>query len=260
MWKNHKKAIEILRDKFKGNDAFTAMIISGSIARGRAKESSDVDIVLVASEAEYERRAQKKQLHYLTRDVEHKGGVVDGKVVDKSFLREAADRGSEPTRAAFIDSYCLYSHDDEIQDLIRRIPVYQESEREEKMKSFWAQLHSANWYYKQAGKRDDPYLRMFSVNKMVLFAGRLILAHNRILYPYHKWFLKTLETAPERPDGLTELMTQAMDGYHEENVQRLFDAVITYKDWIKPPEGWAVRYNQDSEYNWLNHPAPLEDR
>lgn len=197
MWENHKEAIEVLREKFSRDDAFTAMIVSGSIAQGRAKVSSDVDIVLVASDKEYARRLEKRQLHYLTRDVEHKGGVVDGKVVDMSFLREAADRGSEPTRAAFIDSYCLYTHNDEVYDLIQRIPVYQESERDEKMKSFWAQLHSAKWYYMQAMKRDDQYLRMFSVNKMVLFAGRLILAHNRILYPYHKWFMKTLESAPD---------------------------------------------------------------
>lgn len=101
---------------------------------------------------------------------------------------------------------------------------------------------------------------MFSVNKMVLFAGRLILAHNRILYPYHKWFLKTLETAPKKPVGLIDLMIKAVSGYQEEDVRGLFESVNSYTDWIKPSEGWAVRYNLDSEYNWLDHPAPIEDR
>ena len=38
---------------------------------------------------------------------------------------------------------------------------------------------------------------------MVLFAGRLILAHNAVLYPGNKWLVRVLRDVPEQPPGLT---------------------------------------------------------
>jgi hypothetical protein len=42
------------------------------------------------------------------------GVGIDGKVVGKEFLREAVKRGSEQTRALFIDAYAEFSNDPEI--------------------------------------------------------------------------------------------------------------------------------------------------
>ena len=39
---------------------------------------------------------------------------------------------------------------------------------------------------------------------MILFGGRLILAHNEILYPFHKWFMRVLGSAPNKPEWLME--------------------------------------------------------
>ncbi len=58
------------------------------------------------------------------------------------------------------------------------------------------------WYTKEARKRDNRYLLGLAVNKMVLFGGRVMLAHNEILCPFHKWFLKVLEQAPDRPSRI----------------------------------------------------------
>jgi hypothetical protein len=39
---------------------------------------------------------------------------------------------------------------------------------------------------------------------MVLDSARLLLAYNRMLYPYHKWLMRAVQNAPEKPaDFLT---------------------------------------------------------
>jgi hypothetical protein len=41
----------------------------------------------------------------------------------------------------------------------------------------------------EALKRNAAYLTAHVVAGLVLFGSRLILARNRILYPYHKWLM-----------------------------------------------------------------------
>ena len=54
----------------------------------------------------------------------------------------------------------------------------------------------------EAIKRNDKYLLTRAVGDLVLYGGRLILAHNEVLYPYHKFLMTELERAPEKPDDL----------------------------------------------------------
>ena len=44
----HKRVIQRLVEQFKDDPRFPALIISGSVAKGRARKDSDIDIVLVA--------------------------------------------------------------------------------------------------------------------------------------------------------------------------------------------------------------------
>ena len=55
MEEQHKRVIQRLVEQFKDDPRFPALIISGSVAKGRARKDSDIDIVLVASEEEFAR-------------------------------------------------------------------------------------------------------------------------------------------------------------------------------------------------------------
>jgi hypothetical protein len=68
------------------------------------------------------------------------------------------------------------------------------------MISFYSQIIVYHWYIGEAEKRNDTYLTRRSAVDLVLFCGRLILAHNQMLYPYHKWFMRQLDKAPDKPD------------------------------------------------------------
>lgn len=58
MFKHHQDSINNVIKKMKENDNVLALIIAGSIAHGFATEDSDVDIMIVVSQEEYERRCK----------------------------------------------------------------------------------------------------------------------------------------------------------------------------------------------------------
>ena len=44
----HRRAISRLAERFAEDDRYSAIIVGGSVANGRAREDSDVDILMVA--------------------------------------------------------------------------------------------------------------------------------------------------------------------------------------------------------------------
>lgn len=45
----------------------------------------------------------------------------------KQFLKDAAEKGSEPARNAFVKAQVLFTKDSEIPDIVAKIPVFQET-------------------------------------------------------------------------------------------------------------------------------------
>jgi len=121
---HHREVIEHLTAQFGDDTRFPALIVAGSIAHGWERDDSDVDIMLVATVEEYNWRRPERAFHYFTRDFSnYPGGYVDGKIIDLAFLREVAEKDSEPARAAFAGTWCAYSRLAEIDELVQRIPT-----------------------------------------------------------------------------------------------------------------------------------------
>ncbi|HTP10736.1 MAG TPA: hypothetical protein VMP08_20925, partial [Anaerolineae bacterium] len=195
---HHQRAIDRLIDRFQGDPNFLALLIGGSLVKGYGNEGSDVDFMLIATDYEFARRSADRSLTYYTTDLcDYPGGYVDGKIVNVAFLEEVADRGSEPARSAFENVVVAYSHVPLLPDLLDRITAYPDAAHTAKIQSFYAQLLAMQWYVGEAEKRNNQYLMMHTVSELVLFGGRMILAHNRMLYPYHKWFVRRLQDAPQ---------------------------------------------------------------
>jgi len=194
---HHERVIRHLVARFEGDPRYPALIIGGSIAKGRELPDSDVDILLVATDEEFARRLREVDVWYKDDQLaDFPGGYTEGKVIDRQFLVDAADHGSEPARAAFKGAFIAYSRIPDLSDLIARIPVYPERERAEKIRAFYIQLDAASaWFMTDAEKSDDPYLRAWAATTAVFYGYRLILAHNRILYPWHKWLLHEVRQA-----------------------------------------------------------------
>lgn len=248
---HHRRTIERVTELFQPDPRFVAVIIAGSVARCWSRPDSDVDIMMIATDEEYARRAAAEDHHYFNRDLcDYPGGYVDGKLIDMQFLRDAADHGSEPARAAFVGAFTAFSRDPEVDDLLARIPVYPEAEREQKIKAFYSQMMLLNWYVTEAEKRSDPYLLGHVVSELVLYGGRLILAHNRILFPYHKWFMRALLSAPDKPANFMELTGQLLHHPGSDTAQAFCDCVGSFQDWgVTFPQA-VVRFMKDREWAW----------
>lgn len=239
------------------------MIIAGSVAKGCPEENSDVDFMLIATDQEFNQRQKNVQLHVTADALCEPPTYTDGKVINLQFLRDVADHGSEPARAAFADAFIGYSRIPEIETLIKQIPVYQVHEQKEKMISFYSQIVVHHWYIGEAEKRKDTYLIQRSAVDLVLFSGRLILAHNQMLYPYHKWFMRQLDKAPDKPDDFLGLARRLLKSPCKKNADLLTECVLSFQDWPKPPhgnDGVCARFFEDSEWNWGHGPAPVCDR
>lgn len=260
MREHHQRTVDRLVTHFQDDPAFLALIVGGSIARGWEKEDSDVDILLLASDAEYARRLPGKDFNYFTLDFcDYPGGYVDGKILNLAFLREVADHGSEPARAAFKGAILAHSRLPELADLLNKIPVYPEAVRNARIQSFYAQVQAMLWYVGEAEKRKDAYLLRKMSADLVLFGGRLILAHNRILFPFHKWFMKELEQAPEKPENMLALAEALLANPGKETAEAFARPVLEFSPWEMPAEGWPGRFMEDTEWPWRRGWTPIAE-
>ncbi|MBY8992501.1 MAG: nucleotidyltransferase domain-containing protein [Candidatus Lokiarchaeota archaeon] len=249
---HHKESIDKLVESIKQDNRFLALIIGGSVAKGMEREDSDIDIVLVATDEEFEKRKKKSIfIYYEQKFCNYPGGYVDGKVVDLQFLRTVAERGSEPARDAFRDAWIAYSKTPELEDILNKIPVFQKEEKLKKIRKFYAQFECANWIIKEAERRNDDYLLTRGITDLILFGGRLILEYNEILYPFHKLFMQTLEKAPDKPENLMSLINSLLNERNFKNAEVFYDAVKNFRKW-ETQKFWAIRFLLDTEWAWIN--------
>jgi predicted nucleotidyltransferase len=261
MLENHRRAIDRLVAELEDDPRFVAVLLAGSIARGAERPDSDVDLILIASDGEYARRLPTRDFGYLNREVcDYPGGYAEAKVVPLSYLEEVAERGAEPARAAFVGATVLCSRVPGVEEMVERARAYPEAERDAKLRSFWAQVLIQYWYIGEAERLADRYLLLRSVSEFVLFVARLILAHNRVLFPYHKWLMWELRAAPEQPDELIEALERLLAEPALANANPVLSSVMNFRDWEQPPLGPSAQFMEDSEWHWRRGPAPVADR
>ena len=247
----HRRAIEKLKDHFEADPRFLALIVVGSVARDDAWEASDVDFVLVATDDEYARREASKDLFFagdiFTEDPNHQ---VGGYILDQQYLLDAAERGDERTRYQFFKAKIIFSRISNLKEIVARISAYPEAERIEKMKSFYSQLPLHFSFMELAEYSQNAYLLSETAVALVLFGGRLILAHNRMLYPGRKWFMREFENAPDKPEGIIDLATQLLRHPGIANAKAFWDSIAGHTDWPQQEEGTWQRIQVDNVWNW----------
>jgi len=276
MHPHHAQTIQNITSHLEKDPRVLALLLGGSIAHGYESPTSDVDVMILLSEADYAAQAATGYLTYNNRDcATYDEGYVDGKYITLSFLRAVAERGSEPARYAFDGARILFSRlpDDSSIDLAKEIQLaaaYPLSLKQDRLRRFRAQFAAWHWFVTEARKKPAPgnrYLLTTATSKMVLFAARLILAWNERCYPFHKWVMKEVERVPagEKPEGVVELMERVLgDPENEEESERLFEMVKTFRVWdaTMRPDGWqrwGGQFLEDVEATWLNGGRAVDD-
>ena len=264
MYDHHAASLEKIKSHFLQEKDVLALLLTGSIAHGFEKPDSDVDVLVVLTEEAYQVRLNSGDRTFVRHDLcTYEGGFVDGKYISLDFIRTVAEKGSEPARWAFEGARVVFSRDipegfnleEEIKSLVR----YPIAEKVERIIQFRTQLEIWRWYCVEGRKKENAYLLNVAVGKLVLFGGRLLLAHNELLYPYHKWFPKVLSQAPELPEGFMERFDAAVKDPSEENTQGFYDMVVGFREWERPAFRYGAQFAVDSELNWLYLKTPVDD-
>ncbi len=260
MFEHHERAIQRLKTAYASDPETLAIIVGGSVAKGWATPGSDVDFMAVMEEDALARCVAEERLMVHRTDLtDYEGGYAEGKMVDLAFLRLVAERGSEPARAAFLGAIVLFDRTGEVQPLVDRILVYPETGVEERIRRFHSQLMIWHWYIREAARRDDPTLMSRAVAEFSLFAMRLILAHNRRLYPYHKWALRAVEECPDKPAGVTEALVRLNRQPSPHEASAVSDQLHAWMPLEVDYREHCRHFLEDSEWNWISHPAPIGD-
>src|SRR4051812_11232443 len=142
---HHAASIRNLVAEFERDPSVLALLLGGSLAHGFAKPDSDIDVAIVLSASEFQRRQQGGKLHYNNRTLCTYDGYIDGKYIDEEFLRLVAARGSDPARYAFKDCRVLFSHLGGLENLLAEVVRYPSAENAERTTRFIAQLLAWRW-------------------------------------------------------------------------------------------------------------------
>lgn len=240
MYKHHQETIDNVVKKMQQDESVLALIIAGSITHGFAVADSDVDIMIVVSEEEYQRRYESGQLVYYDKEsCTYEEGYVDGKYVSVQQIKNTANSGYEPGKFAYRDAYVAFSTIPGLEQLMQQAAQYPIRYKEARMRWFYAKFHEWYWFYNDGMKKNNTYVITYALSNMILFGGRAILAYNELLFPYHKWFLKVLEEAEKKPEHLMEMIDTALETKSREAVDQYANAIINFTDWGFKSTEWS---------------------
>ena len=262
LWPHHLETLGNVVSHFEADPTVLAVIFGGSLAHGFGGAGADIDIVVLVTPAELERRSSTLELTHASADLAtYDGGYVDAKFVDLAFLRDVAARGSDPARWAFDGVRVLFSREPELAGVIEAITRYPDAEHDERVRSFAAQLAAWRWFYREGTAKQNAYLQTTALHKVVLFACRLVLARNRSLYPFHKWVLRVTEDAPDRPADLIEQIDALLAAPNQERVDALVSAVLGHfgLDAAEVERTWGTRFLLDTELTWQRGRPPVDE-
>ena len=254
------KAINKLISETKDDPDNIALILIGSSATGEAKEYSDIDLYLVVSDKKAAEIARDKNYFFGSWDPDSYFGIeVDGKVIGMDYLREAVDHANEAVSYSFLQAKILFSKNNEIEPLIKQIPVYPEKERLRRIKFFYAYVKHYRYVGEDAFDRNNVFHAHQCLLQLIYFSGRLILAHNRKLFPCHKRLLSEVAKCGKCPEGFLVKCDRALQNINKEPMLDLYQNMIEYFKEYDYPDIERVGYILEDEWSWKTGILPISE-
>jgi len=259
MLDHHRATIERAVARLRGRDDVLAILIGGSIAHGFATASSDVDLLIVVSDSEWERRLAAGDVTELDREsAAYPGGYVDGKYTSVGFMRAVAERGTEQARYALDGAAIAWSRIQGLEEEVRVAARYPVEGVAERIAAFAAQLGYWRWMYAEGERTGNPYVQALAAPHVVLFAGRIVLARNAMLYPGTKWLVERLRGAPVQPPGLMAAVEAVVVRPTTASIEALAN-LVGEPDETTRDGAWGGRFMIDTELAWLHGGRAVAD-
>jgi hypothetical protein len=186
----------------------------------------------------------------------YEDGYFDVKYMTKAYLEDAAYKGSEPTRNAFIKAQVLFTKDVDIPRIVSKIPIFQKQEKEEKMLSFYSDFW-LNYYYFLKVCPIDGYMKLHAVNEVIYSIYRMILQENEILFPSNRRLEEFVESISDQSAKLVCLGRKSAKSQEMEDIDQFVKYFLEITSYQIPTniENVLSRYTTDFEQWWRN-PRP----
>jgi hypothetical protein len=250
MLPHHQQALDAYVAKQAAEPDVEAVLLTGSVAQGRARPDSDLDVYVVLADEAHRQRWAADALGTLEA-CDYPGGYVDVKYVSRALLEDAVGHGTEPFRASFVGARVVHERGSGLAELAAAIGTYPETSRTQSIRDLLAQvvIH-AGYFLPQALDRDDPFLTAHAASSTALFGGRVMLAHNRELFPCAKQLISSLERCAELPEGFVERTKALCAAPSKEAATDYLMAVATFQDWGLPMEEVLSVFMKVDEWAW----------
>ncbi len=252
MYQHHIESIENMKRYFADRDEVIALIFGGSVAKGCEREDSDLDAMVVISEDKYvERKSRNATAETIDNLCTYHGGYIDVKYMTTQFLKDAAEKGSEPARNAFVKAQVLFTKDPEILDIVTHIPVFQEKEKAEKMLSFYSNFW-LNYYYFLKSCPIDGYMQLHSTNEVIYSIYRMILQQNSILFPSNRRLEEFVKSISSETEHLVSLGKKFAISQNMNDGDEFVDYFMKLNNYKFPEDIGIVlsQYTTDFEQWW----------
>jgi predicted nucleotidyltransferase len=257
MTSEQKKTIELLVKDAKENNDIIGLILCGSLAKNNGNTNSDVDIFVVVNGNEFEQRKKNKDYFCGTIFDQKKYPVsIDGKIIDKNFLKKIWIDGNECTKNTFSDVKLLYSCDKEIDNLLENTDKTNYN-KEENIKKFYALMKS--YRYKANDDINNIIQIKHGIFYMVFFACRLVLEHNDIYYPCVKNMEKEIKNCVNKPDNFIENMHKALETFSLEEMFSFYKTTEEYFKEYRFDDKIRKGYVIENESYWFFNQRPYSE-
>ena len=256
---HQERALGAYVEQVKGEPGTLGVVVVGSVARGEEREDSDVDVYLVVDADRFAELAAADRWAWIDRvGLDYPGSYIDVKATDLAYLRAAAERGDDPTRASFVGARVAYGAVDGLDELVAAIPRLPDGGWDGRIASHVAQAHLHGGYFlKQAEERGDAFLLHHATTHLTMAAARAALAAAHVLMPGPKYLGRLVREVPS-PDGFVEAWDRTLA---ESGTAAANELLAILDDWLG--QGQTLNeslsiFIRDNKLAWLRGTVPAE--
>lgn len=254
-----ERALAAYVDSVRDQSGALAVVAIGSVAQGRERPDSDVDVYFVVDEERFAAETAAGRFAWIERaGVDYPGSYIDIKLASPSYLETAAERADDPTRASFQGARVAWSVLPGIEHTLERIVTVPDDVWAERVRSHLSQARLYGGYFlRQAVERDDEFLRRHAGLHLTLAAARAALAAAHVLLPGPKYISKLVRSVPT-PDGFLEAWDRAVAGPEVESGSALLGILFEWLGDGLTQEDTLSIFIRDNELAWLRGTVPAE--
>ena len=216
----------MLTEDSKKNALVLGLILIGSLAKNSGNENSDVDIIVVVTDDEFEKRKLTKNYFCgsLFRQADYPA-FIDGKIVNRDYLKKVRTDGNESAKNTFSAVKLLYARDNQIAEILNN---HEKSnyDKSENIRKFYALMKSNRF------RADDDLNNILqlksSIFSTVFFACRLVLAHNDVRYPCLKNMEREVMKCGRKPENFIRNMRKLLETYSLDELETFYAETEKY--------------------------------